>query len=242
MIRIARKMLSQKGMFSNSVPRALFCSNEKQPKEGGGVSIQEVTEDLKKFGKNVWQQSQKLNRYHWGVIGTITALIYYLSLEKEENYPINLFEEEIFSYEKNTNKFSITKKGFSDVTVLMEITPDKINYKIKFNRNDCTYVVNYKNQLERFMKVQKILDQEANTFKLKYEYLPNSQISTFKYYIFFHIFSTIFITIFFLRSSNVSSSVRKSGTNNLSQMFGQKKKFEVIAKTNVKFKDVAGLD
>ena len=141
------------------------------------------------------------------------------------------------------NSVSVPKKGFSDLTVVIGIEPERINCKIKFLRDDRWYVVNYQDQTERFKKIQKILDQDPNTFKHKYEYVPNMKISTYKVYIFFHIVSTIFITSFFLRSSpmsNIKSS--KGGSGGLSSMLNQKKTFEVVTKTKVEFNDVAGLD
>lgn len=61
-------------------------------------------------------------------------------------------------------------------------------------------------------------------------------------YIMFHIISTIFITAFFVRSMKMSSVKKSNKSMNISEMIGEKKSFEVITETKVKFKDVAGLD
>lgn len=57
-----------------------------------------------------------------------------------------------------------------------------------------------------------------------------------------NLISVIFIAAFFTRSSNMVSSNRSSGSNIYQQLLGQKKSFEVIQKTDVRFADVAGLD
>lgn len=129
------------------------------------------------------------------------------------------------------------------MTVIVNVVPDKVNYKVKFLRNSHEYVVNYKDQGERFKKIQKILEENANEFNLKYEYVPNIEVSTAKYYIFFNIISTIFIAAYFLRSQSIQKVNKNKGGSNISQMLGaSKKSFEVITQTKVRFKDVAGLD
>lgn len=77
---------------------------------------------------------------------------------------------------------------------------------------------------------------------MKYEYHPNFEVSYAKVYIVFHIISTIFITAFFLRSFNLSNVQKSNKTTNITDMIGQKRSFDVIMETKVKFKDVAGLD
>lgn len=63
----------------------------------------------------------------------------------------------MFCYEKNQDNFSVPKKGFSEVVIIVNVVPDKVNYKVKFTRNSHEYVVNYKDQVERFKKVQAVL-------------------------------------------------------------------------------------
>ena len=65
-------------------------------------------------------------------------------------YPINQFEEEMMSYQQSENNFSTPKKGFSNVTIVMDVFPDKICYKIRFMRNDRLYTVSYWDQVPRF--------------------------------------------------------------------------------------------
>jgi hypothetical protein len=58
-----------------------------------------------------------------------------------------------------------------------------------------------------------------------------------------NIASVIVIASFFTRSSSMTSGVRnKGGSNIYQQLLGQKKVFDVIHKTDVRFADVAGLD
>jgi len=51
----------------------------------------------------------------------------------------------------------VPKKGFSEVVIIVNVVPDKVNYKVKFTRNSHEYIVNYKDQVERFKKVQAVL-------------------------------------------------------------------------------------
>lgn len=57
-----------------------------------------------------------------------------------------------------------------------------------------------------------------------------------------NLISIVFIASFFTRSSSMTSTRNSSSSNIYQQLLGQKKTFEVIHKTNVKFADVAGLD
>lgn len=133
------------------------------------------------------------------------------------------------------------KNIFSNMKIVINISTKGVTYKVKFSRNDRDYIVNYYDEVDRFKAVQRIIDQNSDVFNHTYEYVPNIDVSTFKLYVFFHVVSIVFCTLFFLRSSRLSS-VRKGGTSSsLTDMF-QKTSFEVVAKTNVKFKDVAGLD
>ena len=54
--------------------------------------------------------------------------------------------------------------------------------------------------------------------------------------------SVIFIASFFTRSSSMTSGVKNNKGGIYQQLLGQKKVFDVIQKTNVRFTDVAGLD
>lgn len=77
---------------------------------------------------------------------------------------------------------------------------------------------------------------------MAYEYLTNYEIKLGLPTVLANIVSVLFIAAFFTRSSNMTSSNRSSGSNIYQQLLGQKKSFEVIHKTNVRFADVAGLD
>lgn len=79
-------------------------------------------------------------------------------------------------------------------------------------------------------------------FNLKFEYAPNAEISFSKLYILLHIFSTVFIAAYFMRSHSISSVKKSKGSTNISSILGQKKSFDIITQTKVRFKDVAGLD
>lgn len=57
-----------------------------------------------------------------------------------------------------------------------------------------------------------------------------------------NLISIVFIASFFTRSSSMTSTRNNNSSNIYQQLLGQKKNFEVIHKTNVKFADVAGLD
>lgn len=57
-----------------------------------------------------------------------------------------------------------------------------------------------------------------------------------------NLISVLFIAAFFTKSSSMTSGVKNSGANIYDQLLGQKKNFEIITKTNVRFADVAGLD
>lgn len=57
-----------------------------------------------------------------------------------------------------------------------------------------------------------------------------------------NLISVLFIAAFFTKSTSMTSGVKNSGANIYDQLLGQKKSFEVITKTNVRFADVAGLD
>lgn len=58
-----------------------------------------------------------------------------------------------------------------------------------------------------------------------------------------NIIGVLLIASFFTRSSSMTSGVQnKSGSNIYQQLLGQKKNFDIIQKTNVRFADVAGLD
>lgn len=57
-----------------------------------------------------------------------------------------------------------------------------------------------------------------------------------------NLISIVFIASFFTRSSSMTSTRNSNSSNIYQQLLGQKKNFEVIHKTNVKFADVAGLD
>lgn len=54
----------------------------------------------------------------------------------------------------------VPKVGFADITVLIQIKPpNKIDYEIKFTRDNRKYKVSYLDQGERFKKVMTALEQ-----------------------------------------------------------------------------------
>lgn len=79
--------------------------------------------------------------------------------------------------------------------------------------------------------------------RVTYTYIKNYEIKLTLPTLIAEIISIIFIAAFFTRSSSMTSGVKNSSSSNMmNQLMGQKKSFDVITKTNVRFADVAGLD
>ena len=122
--------------------------------------------------KETWDYLSTLKWYSWIGIAAVLAGAMYTFQSREESYPINMFEEEVFGYAGTENNFNLPKKGLRNVTIVMNVLSDRICYKIEFTRNDHTYTVNYWDQTPRFKTIQRILEANANIFNLKYEYRP----------------------------------------------------------------------
>lgn len=56
-------------------------------------------------------------------------------------------------YERKENNLTLPKKGLSNVRITVEVLPDRVNYKVRFSRNDHVYTVNYKDQTMRFKRI-----------------------------------------------------------------------------------------
>lgn len=84
--------------------------------------------------------------------------------------------------------------------------------------------------------------------KVHYKYDENYEIKLAKPVLIAQIISVLFITAFFLKTSSMGSSssgIKKnsgSASNLAAQFLNNKKTFEVITNTGVRFRDVAGLD
>jgi ATP-dependent Zn protease len=112
-------------------------------------------------------------------------------------------------------------------------------YKIFFEKDNKTYFVNFGANSDR---LQKILKLKHKDIKVSYEYISNYEIKLGFPTVLANFISVLFIAAFFTRSSSMTSSTKNSSSNIYQQLLGQKKIFEVIQKTNVRFADVAGLD
>ena len=111
-------------------------------------------------------------------------------------------------------------------------------YKIFFEKDNKTYFVNFGANSERLKNVLKMRHKDI---KVSYEYISNYEIKLGFPTVIANFISVLFIAAFFTRSSSMTSSTKNS-SNIYQQLLGQKKTFDVIHKTNVRFADVAGLD
>ena len=111
-------------------------------------------------------------------------------------------------------------------------------YKIFFEKDSKQYFVNFASNADR---MHNVLKKKHKDIKVVYEYISNYEIKLGMPTILANIISVLFIAAFFTRSSSMTSGT-KSGSNMYQQLLGQKKTFDVIHKTNVRFADVAGLD
>jgi hypothetical protein len=68
----------------------------------------------------------------------------------------------------------------NNVTVIIYVLPEKINYKIKFVQNNREYTVNYYGESSKFKEMQKILENNSSRVNLKYKYVPNIEVSSTK--------------------------------------------------------------
>ena len=101
------------------------------------------------------------------------------------------------------------------------------------------YFVTIYNDVNRF---KSIINKLSSNVIVKYEYKPNFELKTTTIHTLANIISVVLITSFFLKSSSLGgvkkgSSAGMGGINNLLN----KKTFEIISNTKVKFDDVAGL-
>lgn len=108
MIRIVRQISYLKGFpslvcgsssrahFIGSKPCYLF-GEKKEPDGGKGVSGHDVWLNLSSLSKSLWQQSQRMNKYQFGVLLLVPLLLWLSREDETEEYPINYFEDGITS-------------------------------------------------------------------------------------------------------------------------------------------------
>lgn len=125
---------------------------------------------------------------------------------------------------------------------MIEISLVSPVFKVFFEKDNKKYFVNY-NSADR---LNNILKKRHPNIKVTYQYKTNYEIKLNSLSIITNIISTVFIAAFFARSSSMTGGIKNSnkgsGNNLMNQLLGQKKNFQIINKTNVRFADVAGLD
>jgi ATP-dependent Zn protease len=214
--------------------RPHFAFSEKKEKGKGGwpseISLADVWEWVSHLGQKVYQEGRKMSWMHWAMLGSL-PLLYWLGRKDEvEEYAINYLEDEL----------SRNSSEFNELHVKIYVTESQSSYKVFFEKDNKRYFVNFGSNADR---LQKILRQKHKGIKVVYEYVSNYEIKLGLPTVLANLISVLFIAAFFTRSSSLSSGTRNSSNSNIyQQLLGEKKVFDVIQKTNVRFADVAGLD
>ena len=115
------------------------------------------------------------------------------------------------------------------------------NYRVYFQRDSKEYYVSFLNNSQ---KLRATLEKRHPSTQLTYHYVTNYEIKLTKPTLIAKLISVIFLASFFTRSNSMTGGVKNntSGAGLSNQILGQKKSFDIITKTKVRFRDVAGLD
>lgn len=212
-------------------PRAPF-STARNPnnKHDGAVSLADIWQWLSQTGQKAYQESKKMSKWNWGLLLALPLAWWMLRKEEAEEYAMNYLEQDLAQ----------NSSAFNELHVKILISEGSPNYKVYFSKDDKQYYVNFNSNYERLTRV---LAQRHSDIKVTYSYVTNYEIKLGIPTLAANLISVLFIAAFFTRSSSMTGGIKNSSSSNIyNQMLGQKKSFDVITKTNVRFADVAGLD
>jgi ATP-dependent Zn protease len=191
--------------------------------------LSDIYEYSKKQGAGLFSKVKQIPPYNLLALGLLPLLSYFLFDDEFEEYPINYFEAEI---EKNNSMYQ-------ELSVKIKLDKEEVHYRIEFMKDSRKHFITIYNDVARF---KGIINKLSSNVVVKYEYQPNFELKMTNVHTVANIISVIFITAFFLRSSNMGSvkkgSTKMGGLNDLLN----KKTFDVITDSKVRFADVAGLD